>query len=140
MNANKLALELLKVHEGFSSTVYKCSANVYTVGYGRNLEHKGLTQAEAEYLLQNDIVEAEHWCRNNLSYYSELATARKAAILDMYVNLGPTGLLGFKKMHKALANKNYVVASAEMLDSRWATQVGNRATELSQIIKEEYIK
>ena len=57
----------------------------------------------------------------------------------MYVNLGPSGLLGFKKMHKALANKDYITASAEMLDSRWATQVGNRAIELSKIIKEEYI-
>ena len=139
MTHKKLALELLKVHEGFSSTVYKCSANVYTVGYGRNLEHRGLTKAEAEYLLQNDIAEAENWCKTNLNYYKELSVARKAAILDMYVNLGPTGLLGFKKMHKALANKNYVVAGAEMLNSRWATQVGNRAIELSQIIKEEYI-
>ena len=134
-----LALKLLKVHEGFVSTVYKCPANVYTVGYGRNLQNRGLTEAEATFLLRNDVAEADLWCSENLDYFTDLSTARKAAIIDMYVNLGPSGLLGFKKMHKALANKDYERASAEMLDSRWATQVGNRATELSKIIKEEYI-
>lgn len=135
----QLAIKLLKVHEGFVSTVYKCSADVYTVGYGRNLESRGLTEAEATFLLRNDVAEADLWCSENLDYFTDLSTARKAAIIDMYVNLGPSGLLGFKKMHKALANRDYVTASVEMLDSRWAKQVGNRANELAQVIQTEYI-
>ena len=119
--------------------VYRCSSGVLTVGYGRNLEARGLTEAEAEFLLKNDIAEADTWLNENLEYYKQLSTARKSALIDMYVNLGPSGLLGFKKMHKALANKDYEKASVEMLDSRWAKQVGNRSVELSQIIKTEYI-
>tara|TARA_R110001606_G_scaffold395627_1_gene568224 strand:- start:6310 stop:6738 length:429 start_codon:yes stop_codon:yes gene_type:complete len=139
MSHRQLATELLKIHEGYMNKVYKCSAGVLTIGYGRNLESRGLTQAEAEFLLRNDIAEADKWCSDNLVYFKSLSTARKAAIIDMYVNLGPSGLLGFKKMHKALASGNYAQASVEMLDSRWATQVGKRSVELAQIIKQEYI-
>lgn len=139
MSHRQLATKLLKIHEGYMQKVYQCSAGVLTVGYGRNLESRGLTEAEAEYLLRNDIAEADTWLEDNLEYYKQLSTARKSALIDMYVNLGPSGLLGFKKMHKALANKDYEKASVEMLDSRWAKQVGNRSVELSQIIKSEYI-
>ena len=139
MSHRQLATELLKIHEGFSNKVYKCSANILTIGYGRNLEQRGITQAEATFLLKNDVAEADTWCLEHLDYYKDLSSARKAALIDMYVNLGASGLLGFKKMHKALLNKDYKLAKAEMLDSRWATQVGNRSTELAQIILEEYI-
>jgi len=139
MSHRRLATELLKIHEGYMQKVYRCSSGVLTVGYGRNLEARGLTEAEAEFLLKNDIAEADTWLNENLEYYKQLSTARKSALIDMYVNLGPSGLLGFKKMHKALANKDYEKASVEMLDSRWAKQVGNRSVELSQIIKTEYI-
>ena len=133
----KLAMDLLKIHEGYSQYVYECSQSVKTVGYGRNLESRGLSEKEAEYLLRNDISEADNWCSVFLGYYDELSTVRKAVLIDMYVNLGATGLMKFRRMHKALENKDYAEASLEMLDSRWATQVGNRAIQLSQIMKDE---
>ncbi len=135
----KLALELLKVHEGYSQYVYECKLGVKTVGYGRNLESRGLTQKEAEYLLRNDIDEATNWCSVSLPYYKTLSVARKSVLVDMYVNLGATGLLKFKRMHAALGNSDYTRAAAEMLDSRWATQVGNRAIQLSKIMRDEYV-
>ncbi len=135
----KLAIELLKVHEGFSQYAYKCKLGVTTVGYGRNLETRGLTENEAEYLLRNDIDEADNWCSVSLPYYKTLSVARKSVLIDMYVNLGATGLLKFKRMHAALENKDYTRAAAEMLDSRWATQVGNRAIHLSKIMDDEYV-
>lgn len=135
----KLAIELLKVHEGFSQYSYKCKLGVTTVGYGRNLESRGLTEHEAEFLLRNDIDEADNWCSVSLPYYKTLSVARKSVLIDMYVNLGATGLLKFKRMHAALGNKDYQRAAHEMLDSRWATQVGNRAIQLSKIMKDEYV-
>ena len=139
MNAKKLALDLLKVHEGYSQYVYKCSVGVSTVGYGRNLESRGLTKKEAEYLLRNDIDEAHDWCTDNLSYFKDLSIARKSVLIDMYVNLGGSGLLTFKRMHQALEQKDYMRAGVEMLDSRWARQVGNRSIHLSKIMRDEYV-
>jgi len=134
-----LALDLLKIHEGYEQYVYTCKAGVATVGYGRNLESRGLTEKEATYLLKNDIEEADNWCTVSLPYYETLSAARKSVLIDMYVNLGASGLLKFKRMHRALGDSDYHNAAVEMLDSRWATQVGNRAVQLSKIMKEEYI-
>ena len=135
----KLALKLLKVHEGYSQYSYKCKLGVTTVGYGRNLESRGLTEKEAEYLLRNDIDEADNWCQTSLPYYKTLSVARKSVLIDMYVNLGATGLLKFKRMHAALESSNYLEAAAEMLDSRWSIQVGNRSIQLSKIMRDEYV-
>jgi len=139
MSYKKLAFDILKVHEGYSRTVYECSQNVKTVGYGRNLESKGLTIKEAEYLLRNDITEADTWCHEHLSYFDQLSTIRKTILIDMYVNLGASRLLTFKRMHTALEQGDFAEASLEMLDSKWATQVGTRAVTLSNLMKEERI-
>ena len=47
--------ELLKKHEGVKYELYKCTADKWTIGVGRNLEDVGISEDEADYLLQNDI-------------------------------------------------------------------------------------
>jgi len=86
------------------------------------------------YLLHNDIQEAVEFLKK-FSFWDELNCARRVALIDMYHNLGSTKFNQFKKMIKALYEKDYEKASIEMLDSRWAVQVGNRAYELADIIK-----
>lgn len=86
------------------------------------------------YLLHNDIQEAEEYLKK-FSWWDNLNCARKVALIDMYHNLGATRFNQFRKMIKAISEKNYEKASDEMLDSRWAVQVGNRAYELSDIMK-----
>jgi len=58
----------------------------------------------------------------------------KEVVLNMAFNLG-NRLHKFKKTKKYLDNKQYENASKEMLDSKWARQVKNRAKELSATIK-----
>ena len=48
----------------------------------------------------------------------------------MGFNLGITRLLKFKKFLAALEQHDWETAAVEMMDSRWATQVGPRATRL----------
>ena len=43
-------------------------------------------------------------------------------LIEMVFQLGKTGVSKFRNMWKALAEKNYIGASYEMLDSRWAKQ------------------
>jgi lysozyme len=53
----------------------------------------------------------------------------------MDFNLGITRLLKFVKMLEALEQHDYDTAAEEMLGSLWASQVGNRAIELSEMMK-----
>ena len=54
----------------------------------------------------------------------------------MAFNMGQTRLQGFRRMLLAISMENWDEAASQMLDSRWAVQVGNRARELSQMMKE----
>ena len=49
---------------------------------------------------------------------------------NMCFNLGVTRLLKFKKFLTAIESKDWDNAAAEMMDSRWAVQVGPRAIRL----------
>ena len=53
----------------------------------------------------------------------------------MCFNMGSPRVSKFQKMLAALEVQDYQTASTEMLDSRWASQVPNRARELSEIMK-----
>jgi lysozyme len=70
----------------------------------------------------------------NLSFFDELSETRKSVLVNMAFNLGVAGLMKFKNMLKAVSEKRWEDASSEMLNSRWADQVGNRAIELSEMM------
>ena len=56
----------------------------------------------------------------------------------MCFNLGINRLLNFKKFLGALQEHDFETAAIEMMDSRWATQVGPRSTRLrDRILKGE---
>jgi len=127
-------VEQLELHEGKENKVYEDTEGVLTIGYGRNLEDKGLSDKECELLLRNDIKECKRDMENYFWYIS-LDDIRKRVILDMRYNLGLGGLLSFKNMIKALKEKDYMKASQEMLDSKWADQVKTRATRLAKMME-----
>ena len=128
------AVDMLKMHEGYEQYPYECSVGVVTIGYGRNLESRGLSEPEAAYLLLCDVKLAEGELLDQYDYYWNLSGERKAVLIDMMVNLGSTRLRMFKKMHLALAIGDYSLAAVEMLDSKWARQVGQRSKTLAQIM------
>lgn len=130
-----VALEELKKEEGFSNKIYKCPAGKNTIGFGRNLDDVGITKEEAEYLLKNDIMKCDRELSELIPFYDKLNPARQYVILSMCFNLGFSGLLKFKKMLKAVREKDFTKASIEMLDSKWAHQVKSRALKLSVIMK-----
>ena len=123
--------EQIKRHEGFSSAPYQCTAGKITIGYGRNLEDVGISEEEAEELLKGDINKVYSQLIN-YQWFAELDKIRSGVIVNMTFNLGLRGMLKFIKMINALSLKDYELAAKEMLDSRWARQVGGRATELAE--------
>lgn len=121
--------DLLKHHEAYKRFVYRCPAGYLTAGYGRNLETRGLSEEEADYLLANDVLEAISHLRGE-PYWLDLNDARQAVLIDMVVNLGWGGFSEFKKLRAALTAGDYPKAAAEMANSRWYGQVGNRSKRL----------
>lgn len=121
--------------EGFKSKVYKDTENIWTIGIGTNVETEGITYNEAVYLMRNRIELRKQELARNISFFNNLDDATKYVLMDMCFNMGITRLLGFKKMLAYLAVGNKNGAADEMLDSKWADQVGNRSTQLSQVMR-----
>jgi len=112
---------------------YECSAGLITIGWGRNLDNKGLSLKECQLLFDNDLHDALQDAAG-LPYWEQLDGARQMVVVDMIFNLGLTRFLRFINLNKALLIKDYLRAAHEMLDSKWYTQVGRRAKKLRQIM------
>lgn len=125
-------IEQLKRDEGVRLKPYRDSIGKLTIGVGRNLDDVGITEYEAEQLLQHDVTNAGEALRENLPWFDSLDDARKGVLLNMCFNLGIHGLLTFKNTLSLIQNGHYAAAAAAMLDSKWAAQVGPRAHRLSQ--------
>ena len=135
--------EMLRRHEGVESHAYLCSENFTTIGVGRNIDAGdngrsrglGLSDDEVDYLLRNDIDRVVEELDDEYSWFAGLNDARSDAMVDISFNLGQTRLRGFRKALEAMESGDWEEAGKQFLDSRWADQVGNRATELTEIIR-----
>jgi len=136
MTLRQQLIDDLKRDEGFRNRPYECSAGRLTIGYGRNLTVKGISMEEAEILLDNDISDAKIGLKRALPD-TELNDNQYRALVNMVFNLGYHGFIGFKRMLKALNERDFGRAAAEMLDSKWAGQVGERAERLEKLVRND---
>lgn len=126
---------MLIVHEGLRLKPYRCPAGYLTIGVGRNLEARGISREEAMVLLENDIAEAEAAARGFFPAFDRLEEPRQAVLVDMAFNLGAVRLGGFRRFWAALERGDFEQAAREMLDSKWAKQVGPRARRLAEMMR-----
>lgn len=128
--------EQLERDEGFVPHAYQDPLGYWTVGIGTCIDKRvpgaRLTRDEARLLLDNrlrgfmaGLEEAKPWIRN-------LDDARYGVLQNMVYNLGVRGLLGFTTFLGHLERGGHALAADAMLDSKWARQVGARATRLAQ--------
>lgn len=125
----------LITHEGLELKPYQCTADKLTIGVGRNIEDRGITEDEARYLLKNDIKIVEDELLSKKPMVAELDAVRQRVLVDMGFNLGIPTLLKFQNMWLAIEQGDFIQASVEMMDSRWARQVGQRAHRLSEAMR-----
>lgn len=130
-------IKMLKRHEGVRSKVYMCSANFETIAVGRNISESGLglSTDEIDYLLNNDINRVREELTDEYFWFPALNDARQAAMIDISFNLGATKLRLFVLALEAMANEKFDLAADEFMNSKWATQVGNRAVEVTDMIR-----
>lgn len=127
------SIELIKKHEGLRLTPYKDTEGILTVGYGHNLE-QNITEMDAWRLLREDLQTVENDL-HQFGWYRGLDEVRRAVVQNMVFNLGGPRFAKFKKTIGFIETGQYHQASEEMLDSKWANQVGRRATELSYMMR-----
>ena len=131
MNKTKLA-EQLKKHEGLKLKPYTDTVGKLTLGVGRNLIDKGITEQEALFMLNNDVDYFYGKLCSRINWFWAINDARQNVLVNMAFNLGIGGLLTFKKTLTLIGEAKYELAAKEMLNSKWARQVGYRAEELAE--------
>ncbi len=125
---------LLIKHEGLKTHPYLCPAGKLTIGVGRNLDDVGISQDEAMLLLGHDMGRCINEAHDAFPWLMQMDKVRADVIVCMVFNLGLTRLRTFKKFLAACEAKDYPLAAAEMLNSLWSDQVGERSVELAQMM------
>lgn len=125
-------LEQLRRDEGTRRFPYTDTVGKITIGTGRNLTDTGLRDVEIDFLLKNDVDDATTRLEKTYSWFSTLDPVRQGVLINMAFNLGMGGLASFPRMLDLVRVGDYAGAAAEMLDSLWARQVGQRAQRLSR--------
>jgi lysozyme len=134
MRHDKRLLEQISLHEGRELRPYKDTVGKLTIGVGRNLTDRGISNDECDYLLANDIRDHATDLAYAWPHLAELDLVRQRVLVDMAFNLGVPGLMKFKNTLAAIQAGEYQRASKMMLQSKWAKQVGKRAIRLSKMM------
>jgi lysozyme len=142
--------DLIIRHERKAYKAYPDSEGILTIGIGMNLEERAakprildlgvdydqlcagnceLTDAHIMALFSTDLNVAIQDAAGNVSNFWAHPDDVQHAIVDMNFNLGGPRFAKFVKAIAAFENKDYRTAAAEMSNSKWAKQVGQRAQE-----------
>jgi lysozyme len=89
----------------------------------------------AALLLEEDIQDAVADLEKNIRGFRELPEPIQEALVNLCFNMGIPRLLQFKKTLSLIQEGKYSKAANELLDSRYASQVGYRAVEVAQMIR-----
>ena len=128
-------IEDLKRHEGFMAKPYRDTEGHLTIGYGINLD-AGISKEEAQMILAHRVRKIQFDLISRLPYWNRLSPARQDVLINMAYNLGVDGLMKFKVTLSMVEAGRYAEASKQMLQSKWAKQVGKRAIELAAMMRE----
>ena len=137
--------EEIKADEGVVNEIYLDHLGLPTVGVGHLIrkddpEH-GLdvgTQVDEERVAE--LFEADLYtcvAETKLLYpqFEDLPAEAQKILCNMMFNMGRPRLSRFHKMKKAVDSSDWTEAANQMLDSRWAKQVPNRANRLIERMK-----
>ena len=140
INKNRLSRRIKK-HEGFSKKIYLDQLGNPTIGYGhlvrkkdKIIENKNYSKTFLIKIFKKDLNKAIKQYEK-LFIKHKLSPKAEEVIVEMLFQLGINKFLKFKKMIKALKNKDYNKAAKEILSSKLHKQVPTRAKALSGLMK-----
>jgi len=119
--------DMLVRHEGTMCNLYQCSEGRWTIGVGRNLSDRGITEEEAMYLLDNDIKRVMSQLDQYWPVFRTFPEKAQLCCVDMSFQMGIKGFMGFRRTRALMEMGMWLQASEELLDSKYAIQTPNRA-------------
>ena len=130
--------EMLIVNEGMVLHEYRNHLSYSKIAVERLIEkdRDGIIEEEAKYLLTNDIQTVCERLDRNWPCWRDLSKDRQHVMIDLSFNLG-NRLGQFKNFLANLQAGNYQAASDDLMDSKYAEQVPNRATRNRDLIRGE---
>ena len=144
MDINKLR-EQLKIDEGVRYEVYDDHLGYKTFGIGHLVkttdEEYGspvgtiVSEKRVNSVFDKDVETYIDESKKVFGNLEDMPQEAQQVIVNMCFNMGAPRLSQFKKFIKSIHDEDWATASVEMLDSRWANQVGVRANRLSDRIK-----
>lgn len=134
MNLDRLSAQLA-IDEGKRPKIYQDTVGKWTGGVGRNLSDCPFSDDEIQLMLTNDILTATSSARRLVKCFDQLDDVRQEVLVNMAFNLGYSRLAGFRNFLAYVNSGEFIKASSEMMNSKWAVQVGSRATRLSMAMK-----
>ena len=134
-------LKSVRDHEGFRDQVYLDSLSKRTVGVGHLCveefweDDKKYSEKFLMEILEKDLENAISGAEELLKECN-LPSLANEIVVEMVFQLGKTGVSKFRNFLAALQGDSpqWLKASEEMLDSRWAKQTPNRAKGMSEVI------
>ena len=139
MNISALMNELM-LDEGYKYEIYLDHLGYPTFGVGHLITEKDeeygkevgtpISKERIEKCLQQDIKIVCEELDMNEPWWRDLDNNRQRVVANMCFNLGYPRFSKFKKFIAAMQVSQWEKAAEEMMDSKWATQVGERAIRL----------
>jgi|TARA_R110001606_G_C15274643_1_gene639896 lysozyme len=134
-------LKSVRDHEGYRDQVYLDSLSKRTVGVGHLCveefweDDKKYSEKFLMEILEKDLENAISGAEELLKECN-LPSLANEIVVEMVFQLGKTGVSKFRNFLAALQGDSpqWLKASEEMLDSRWAKQTPNRAKGMSEVI------
>lgn len=138
-------------HEGYRNKVYLDSLGIPTIGIGFNLKRPDapiilkrlgldynkiltgeqiLTDEQVKLIFQLCLKIAYTDVKNYIPSFDNLPKNIKLALIDLSFNLGYNRLSKFVKTKQHILAGDYKSAGSELMNSKWATQVGDRAKSI----------
>lgn len=144
MNIDNLR-EQLKIDEGVKYEIYLDHLGYPTFGIGHLIteadEEHGkpvgtpITEQRVNAVFDSDVETYVSEAKKVFPNLTELPGEAQEVIVNMTFNMGAPRLSKFKKFIAGVNAGDWNTAAVEMMDSRWAKQVGNRAIRLRDRIK-----
>ncbi|KZN57762.1 glycoside hydrolase family protein [Pseudoalteromonas luteoviolacea] len=135
-NKNMEALKVqLICHEGLTFMPKENDAGEVTIGVGRNLSQTGISEAEAEQMLEHDLAELLQNIEKELPVFQLLSEVRKLVLMNIAFSIKIDGLKALKKLLAALCIEDFTLAAQEILHSNRIPGDADRKAELSMMMK-----
>ena len=128
--------ERVRSHEGFELKPYVDTLGFLTGGVGHKiLPSEEVPTTEKGWLKLYDQDFDKAVAAADEITPDDIHPTAFGIITEMIFQLGKQGCMNFKKMHKAIAEKDHVEASMQMLDSKWRTQTKARCESLAELMR-----